>query len=938
MSPLEPQPAQPFELPSSSSNPHIPSFMIILAWNVRGAGGTDFKRIFRDMVNLHHPSVVILTETRLSGARADSVIPTLGFDSFIKVDAMGFAGGIWVLWHSHLINVNALGSSFQEIHCLLKVNNLSFLLTAIYASPSPENRNILWNSLSYFSTLHSVPWLLMGDFNDYSNSSEKFGGRPPDLKRMENFNSFLNNCNLLDLGFVGPLFTWTNCQQDGHIIRTRIDRAQATQSWINLFPNSKVFHLPIAHSDHCPILLNSNPLLLNDPKPFRLEPFWLHHPTFLQTTAYAWSLDNNPLSSKLSFLKDHLKSWQRSYFDNFFLAKRKINKRLLGIQNSLCYKNCPQLLFLEKNLQTKFKSILDQEEQMWHAKSRINWLSLGDRNTSFFHASTINRRRRNSFTSTFPLKPTPNLPIFNTDFSDSLILPPPISEIRSVTFSLPPLKAPGKDGFHVIFFQKSWDIIQHSLFNEINKVFSSSSIPKEWGETLISLIPKIDNASKPSQLRPIGLCSSHYKILAKILANRLKPFLPNLISPFQGAFQKEKHTSDLFISAHEIMHSMNKSQSKNGWLILKIDLHKAFDTISWSFINSMLSRFNFPSAFINLISSCISSVDYTLLFNGKLSNNFSPKRGIRQGDPLSPYIFILAMEYLNHQILEAISQNQWSPFSFRNSNIKFSHFFFADDILLFSKATVANSLIIKDILTDFSNVSSLDINFSKSKLWFSPSTPPADIDIISSIFNINVSDNLGSYLGIRQSHNVNECYMAKILWNIKTDNNSLSSQIIKAKYGQNLERNIHSKSYIRRSLDKGLSVFNLGLAWRIGNGLSINFWYDKWPPSGTVRSSISGPLNLQDSHKSVSDVLSNGLFDISLSLPPTITDEISSSFISLNNSPDFPAWPASKSGAFSIKSAYYLTLNPFSSSHPSSFQNLNWLWKVPCHPRVSSFL
>ncbi|KAF7827350.1 reverse transcriptase [Senna tora] len=670
---------------------------------------------------------------------------------------------------------------------------------------------------------------------------------------MDNFNSFLNNCNLLDLGFVGPLFTWTNCQQDGHIIRTRIDRAHATHSWINLFPNSKVYHLPRAHSDHCPILLNSNPLLLNDPKPFRLEPFWLHHPTFFQTTAYLddGSFNFNPLIVRNSVI-------------NFFITN---------------YTSCPP---------------------------------------------------------TFPLKPTPNLPIFNADFSDSLILPPLISEIRSVTFSLPPLKAPGKDGFHVIFFRKSWDIIQHSLSNEINKVFSSSSIPKEWGETLISLIPKIDNASKPSQLRPIGLCSSHYKILAKVLANRLKPFLPNLISPFQGAFQKEKHTSDLFISAHEIMHSMNKSQSKNGWLILKIDLHKAFDTISWSFINSMLSRFNFLSAFINLISSCISSVDYTLLFN----------------------------------------------------------------------ASMANSHIIKNILTDFSNVSGLDINFSKSKLWFSPTTPPADIDNISSIFNINVSDNLGSYLGYPlkpsyknsdfnfildkfqnklSSWKTNLLSFSSRLQLIKSTTSSLHSHIMQAiflpinihnkidkinrnflwghshdsrklhyvnwntitqpktfgglaKYGQNLERNIHSKSYIRRSLDKGLSVFNLGLAWRIGNGLSINFWHDKWLPSGTVRSSISGPLSLQDSHKSVSNVLSNGLSDMSLSLPPSIIDEISSSFISLNNSPDLPAWPTSKSGAFSIKSAYYLTLNLSSFSHMSSFPNLNWLWKVPCHPRVSSFL
>ncbi|KAF7823533.1 putative ribonuclease H protein [Senna tora] len=109
----------------------------------------------------------------------------------------------------------------------------------------------------------------------------------------------------------------------------------------------------------------------------------------------------------------------------------------------------------------------------------------------------------------------------------------------------------------------------------------SGSIPVSWGETTLCLIPKIDNAFKPNHLRPIGLCKTHYKVLSKLLANRIKPFLPNLISPFQGAFQKGKQTSDLFITAQETMHSMHTSKAKNGWMIVKLDISKAFDTLSW---------------------------------------------------------------------------------------------------------------------------------------------------------------------------------------------------------------------------------------------------------------------------------------------------------------------------------------------------------------------
>lgn len=254
--------------------------MNILAWNIRGAANADFRRAFNDLQRKFSPDIVILTETRLSGTRAQNILSTLGFENYIKVDAMGFSGGIWVLWHPHIVTIEPMASSFQEIHCRVKVNNLFFILSAIYARPKYDIRKNLWTSLSTAFTNLSLPWLLMGDFNDIASTKEKFGGRPPNLNKIMFFNDFLNSCNLIDLGFTGPLFTWTNNRDCGQTIKTRIDRCHANPLWLQLFPNSNVTHLPRTHSDHCPILLN----IFKKPKTnhsfFRLESFWLNHPTF----------------------------------------------------------------------------------------------------------------------------------------------------------------------------------------------------------------------------------------------------------------------------------------------------------------------------------------------------------------------------------------------------------------------------------------------------------------------------------------------------------------------------------------------------------------------------------------------------------------------------------------------------------------------------------
>lgn len=148
---------------------------------------------------------------------------------------------------------------------------------------------------------------------------------------------------------------------------------------------------------------------------------------------------------------------------------------------------------------------------------------------------------------------------------------------------------------------------------------------------------------------------------------------------------KGRHSTDLFLVAHKVLHSMNASKSKQGWATFKLDIRKAFDTISWDFILTTLQAYNLPIQWINLIRSCLTNMDYTPITNGFKQLSFKPSREIRQGDPLSPYLFILVMDYLSVMITNYVAKGEWKPFKLNNNDFNISHLLFADDVLLFVK-------------------------------------------------------------------------------------------------------------------------------------------------------------------------------------------------------------------------------------------------------------
>lgn len=171
--------------------------------------------------------------------------------------------------------------------------------------------------------------------------------------------------------------------------------------------------------------------------------------------------------------------------------------------------------------------------------------------------------------------------------------------------------------------------------------------------TFIALIPEEESTITLDKFRPIALCNIIYKVISKVIANKLKPLLPLLISPEQSGYIEGRQILDGIILTHEIIHSLKIS--KQAGMILKIDLSKAFDKLSWTYIQKMLCAFRFSPMWVRLIQSLISSTFFSILINGISSQPFNPSKGIKQGDPLSPFLFVLMVEglgiHINHALI-----------------------------------------------------------------------------------------------------------------------------------------------------------------------------------------------------------------------------------------------------------------------------------------------
>lgn len=217
---------------------------------------------------------------------------------------------------------------------------------------------------------------------------------------------------------------------------------------------------------------------------------------------------------------------------------------------------------------------------------------------------------------------------------------------------------------------------------EVKKAFQSEVILEYLNKTLIALIPKCPNPKVLGNYRPINLCTSVYKITL----SRIWPYLDKLISPIQTAFVPGRRGLDNILIAQELVYSIDKNQEKEGYMAIKVDLEKAYNRLEWNFILKVLIIYHFPKQLIKLIISYVSTTSISILFNGSSLESFYPSRGIRQGDPLSLYLFILCTEYLGALIERECLEGDWVPIKASRNTIGISHLFFRKQLDPFCKS------------------------------------------------------------------------------------------------------------------------------------------------------------------------------------------------------------------------------------------------------------
>lgn len=430
----------------------------------------------------------------------------------------------------------------------------------------------------------------------------------------------------------------------------------------------------------------------------------------------------------------------------------------------------------------KWLHVASLEEDFLKQKAKLHWLDVGDQNNKTFHRAIKSRQAQNMireircldgrvvsthleikeeavrFFSEF-LNQNPvnyqgveeeelkELLEFRCSPADCSILEAevPAEEIRKVLFAMPNNKSLGPDGFSCEFFKTTWSVVSQDFIIVVQSVFRFGFLPKGVNSTILALVPKKLDSMEMKDYRPIACCKVLYKVVSKILANRLKQLLPRIISENQSAFVKGRLLMENMLLASELVKDYH-SDMVSSRCVMKIDISKAFESVQWMFVLKSLSALGFPEKSIHWIRICITSPSFSVQVNGDLAGYFQSTRGLRQGCSLSPYLFVLCMNVLSRKIDRAVPERKFK-FHPGCQNLSLTHLCFADDLMVFvegSKRSIEGALSVFD---EFEVWHGLRISLEKSTIYMA-GVPEVEKRNILSNFPFAEGDLPVRYLGL----------------------------------------------------------------------------------------------------------------------------------------------------------------------------------------------
>ncbi|KAG7593824.1 Zinc finger CCHC-type [Arabidopsis thaliana x Arabidopsis arenosa] len=586
-----------------------------------------------------------------------------------------------------------------------------FFVSFIYASNFVADRKALWGDLRHH---HDSPlfqnkaWLICGDFNEILDGDDHslYDTSPSIPPGMRDFQELVRHCELTDMSYQGQRYIWCNKRHDG-VICKKLDRALVNRTWLQKYEDAYSVFEPGGCSDHqrCRIQIAERGSRIK--KPFKFV---------------------NTVSMLSSYRTDLEEKWHN---------------------NTPLFHSTSAMHMLSKRLKNLKPMLREMGKKM---KAKLHWMTTGDQNNKTFHAAAKIREVRNNireircedgqiannqqsikteaekyFKEFLSMKPAEyvewspeelqNIMSFKCDENDKIMLTSEVTEeeVKKVLFAMPTNKSPGPDGFTCEFFKDSWSIIGHDFVVAIQSFFKTGFLPKGVNSTILALIPKKTEAIIMKDYRPISCCNVLYKVISKILANRLKTLLPKFIAPNQSAFVKDRLLMENLLLATEIIKDYHK-ESVSPRCAMKIDISKAFDSVQWSFLLNTLRALDFPEQYVKWIKTCISTASFSVQVNGELAGYFGSERGLRQGCSLSPYLFVICMNVLS-QKLDKAAKDQKVGYHPNCKHLNLTHLCFADDLMVFVDGTKKSIQGALEVFEDFAIHSGLRISLEKSTLY-----------------------------------------------------------------------------------------------------------------------------------------------------------------------------------------------------------------------------
>ncbi|KAL4347887.1 hypothetical protein GQ457_17G013650 [Hibiscus cannabinus] len=438
--------------------------------------------------------------------------------------------------------------------------------------------------------------------------------------------------------------------------------------------------------------------------------------SLIQTT---WASTSATLLDKFTAIAEHLKTWQGEHRAKTVLRIRFL-QHLLDTSLQRPPSHIPNHHLV--NAKLELECLLRANEIYWAQRSHVQWLANSDKNT---HTTSVLNIAVAFFSGLFTSSSFENLEILNHilptvtfDMNASLLRPFTADEVVTTFRDIGPGKAPGIDGFPSSFFRLHWNTIGSDFTQLCLDLLHGSADMASINHTIIVLIPKVASPDYMRQFRPIR------------------------------AFISGRSIADNILIAHELIHSLSSiGTAPYQGAAVKLDIEKAFDRVKWNFLRDVMLRLGFDSTWVSLILHCIKTISFTVRINGCFSQEFRPQRGLRQGDPLSIFLFLICTQTLFALLTaEQYSSDLVGLCASRNGP-RINHLLFADDSLIFIRNSANEALRLKHVLHIYGQASGQRVNYDKSTIFFCPKIGQQDRDAIFATLGLHEFTDPGVYLG-----------------------------------------------------------------------------------------------------------------------------------------------------------------------------------------------